>query len=136
MKKKNKIEYTVSSGNIFADLGFPDAEERLAKVDLAIQITELIKKKKLTQIKAAELLEIDQPKISSLSQGKVAGFSLERLFRFLALLGQEVTIQVKPRKSAGTQTRVNVITPKRNKYPLAIPSAISHGKALHAKKKK
>jgi predicted XRE-type DNA-binding protein len=92
MKKKNAIEHTVSSGNIFADLGFPDAEERLAKLDLAIQIGDIIKKKKLSQARAAELLEIDQPKISALLQGKLSGFSLERLFRFLTLLGQDIIV--------------------------------------------
>jgi len=55
---KEPIDYTVSSGNVFADLGFPDAEIRLAKLDLVIQINELIKKKKLTQVKAAELTAI------------------------------------------------------------------------------
>lgn len=135
MKKRTKIEYSVSSGNIFADLGFPDAEERLAKVDLAIQINELIKKKKLTQIQAAELLDIDQPKISALSQGKLAGFSLERLFRFLTILGQDVTIRIskaRPKKKAN----VSVSIPKRIKPPIVKKDETSHTRKIHAKKSK
>ena len=85
MNKKN--DYIISTGNVFADLGFPDAEERMAKLNLALQINILIKRKKLTQKQAAKLLDIDQPKISALSTGKLAGFSLERLFRFLTILG-------------------------------------------------
>src|SRR3990172_6212398 len=81
-----KKDYTLSTGNIFADLGFADAEERMAKVNLALQINVLIKRKKLTQKQAAELLNIDQPKISALFTGKLSGFSLERLFRFLSIL--------------------------------------------------
>lgn len=80
--KNNDYEVEVSSGNVFSDLGLSNPEERLAKANLAIQINELIKKKKLTQKAAAELLDIDQPKISALSTGRLSGFALERLFRF------------------------------------------------------
>lgn len=82
LKTKNK-DYTISSGNIFADLGFPNPEEWLVKVELTYQINTIIKQKKLTQIAAAELLEIDQPKVSALSKGRLADFSFEALFRFL-----------------------------------------------------
>lgn len=85
---KKNIEYSISSGNLFADVGLPNAEERHAKMMLAIQINALIKKKKITQAAAARLLEIDQPKISALSTGKLSGFSLERLFKFLNILDQ------------------------------------------------
>ena len=83
--KKNK-DYDISSGNVFADLELSYPEERLAKAELAYQINNLIQKKKLTQIAAAELLDIDQPKISALSTGKLSGFSLEMLSRFLNIL--------------------------------------------------
>lgn len=92
---KKKFEY--SSGNVFVDLNLPNPEEMLAKAELARQIYGVIKKKKLTQKKAAVLLSIDQPKVSALISGKLAGFSLERLFRFLNELGQDVTINVKPK---------------------------------------
>jgi len=77
------IKYEISSGNIFADLGVKNPEEALAKSELAIQIQLAIQKKKLTQKKAAALLGIDQPKISALLSGKLSGFSLERLIRYL-----------------------------------------------------
>lgn len=83
MKKNN---YTISSGNVFADLELPNSQEMLAKAELARQINRLIEKKELTQVAAAKLLEIDQPKISALSKGQLSGFSLERLFRFLNIL--------------------------------------------------
>ncbi len=71
------------SGNVFADLGLPDAEERLAKAELAPQILNIIARRRLTQAQAAELLGIDQPKVSALTRGKLSGFSMERLFHFL-----------------------------------------------------
>jgi predicted XRE-type DNA-binding protein len=99
------------SGNVFADLGLPDAEERLTKADLAMQIAETIRSRRLTQTKAAALLAIDQPKISRLLRGQLSGFSTERLIQFLTLLGQDVMIVVKPapRKSRGVG-HVSVVT--------------------------
>lgn len=93
-----KIKYQRSSGNVFADLGVENPEESLAKSELARQIAKIIKKKKLTQKKAAEILEIDQPKISTLIRGRLRSFSLERLIRFLNQLGQDVSITVSPTK--------------------------------------
>lgn len=76
-----------SSGNVFADLGVENPEEALAKSELARQIAKTIKKQKLTQKKAAEILEIDQPEISALIRGRLRSFPLERLTRFLNELG-------------------------------------------------
>ncbi len=131
---KKKIDYTISSGNIFADLGFPDSEERLAKTNLAIQINKLIKRKKLTQIQAAELLGIDQPKISALSTGKLSGFSLERLFRFLTILGQDITINITPKARSKKIANVIVSLPKFIKKPVA-PRKNVGVKTIHARKK-
>ncbi len=88
MKKKD--DYTISSDNLFADLGLPNPEERLAKAELARQINELIEQREFNHIEAAKLLDIDQSKISALSKGKLSGFSLERLFRLLNILGQDI----------------------------------------------
>lgn len=96
---KKKIEYEESSGNVYADLGIENPEEALAKSELARQIGKLIKKKKLTQKQAAEILGIDQPKISALIRGRLRSFSLERLIRFLNELGQDVSIMISPAKS-------------------------------------
>jgi predicted XRE-type DNA-binding protein len=76
--KKSK-NYAISSGNVFEDLCVKNSEEMLTKAQLTYQINSLIIQKKLTQIEAAELLGIDQPKISDLTNGKLSGFSLERL---------------------------------------------------------
>ncbi len=135
MKKNN--DYIISSGNVFADLGLSNPEERLAKAELARQINNIIKQKKLTQVAAAELLEIDQPKISALSTGRLSGFSLERLFRFLNILGQDITIKVTPKTRTKQKAEVRVNVPKTKK-PVMIkqPQAESSSvRALHAKKK-
>jgi len=95
-KKINDIEIEESSGNVFADLGLPNPEECLVKADLAIQINKLIKSRKLKQKEAAKLLGLDQPKISALSRGRLSGFSVERLFKFLAILDQDIEIVIKP----------------------------------------
>src|SRR3989337_1820198 len=104
---KKKIDYEISSGNVFSDLQLPNPEEMLAKAELARQINNFIKQKKLTQTAAAKLLGIDQPKISALSKGKLLGFSLERLFRFLNILGQVITIRVM-RSSSKSKQKLNV----------------------------
>lgn len=96
-KKLTNIEHEISSGNVFADLGFENPEEELAKAGLTIQINNLIKQKNLTQKAASELLGMSQPKISALRNGKLGGFSLERLFRALNDLGQDVKIHIRPK---------------------------------------
>ncbi len=97
-RKESEISISVSSGNIFADLDLPNSEEYLVKAKLAYEISQLIKEKKLTQSKAAERLGIDQPKISALLKGRLSGFSIERLFRFFAMLNQDIEIVIKPHK--------------------------------------
>lgn len=89
---KKKIKYERSSGNVFADLGRPNPEERLAKAEVARKITDAIKKKRLTQQAAAEILDIGQSKVSALLSGNLRSFSLERLFRFLNALGTSVIV--------------------------------------------
>ncbi len=96
--------------NVFADLNVSNSEEALAKAELARQIYYIIKKKKLTQAKAALVLGVDQPKISALISGKLTGFSLERLFRFLNELGQDVTINVKPKLRARKKGSISIST--------------------------
>src|SRR5580698_6799049 len=95
-KKSNRgrVQIWEGSGNVFADLGLPDAEELLAKANLAHRITCLVTEQKLTQTQAAARLGIDQPKVSALLRGKLDGFSTERLIRFLNALGQDVEIVV------------------------------------------
>jgi predicted XRE-type DNA-binding protein len=89
-----------SSGNVFADLGIPNPELALAKAELVQLIRRIITKRKMTQASAARLLGIDQPKVSALVRGKVEGYSLDRLFRFLTALDRHIEISVRsPRKT-------------------------------------
>lgn len=88
-------DYVETGDNIFADLGLPNPEERLAKAKLAMQIDYIIRKKRLTQEQAAKTLGVSQPKISALLRGKLAGFSMDRLFKFLMALGQDIEIRIK-----------------------------------------
>ncbi len=87
MKKTTK-NFQVSSGNVFADLGLPNPEQMLAKAELGLKINRLIKKKKFSQKAVAQLLSIDQQKISLLAVGKLSEFSVETLFKFLTILGR------------------------------------------------
>ncbi len=103
------IKVEVGSGNVFADLGLPNPEEHLAKAELASRIGEAIRQKRLTQAATAELLGIDQPKVSRLLRGQLANFSVERLIHFLTLLGRDVEIVVKLAPRARRQGRVRVI---------------------------
>jgi len=105
---KRERDYVISSGNLFADLGLPNPEEALAKAELANKISVLIRERGLTQAKAARLLGIDQPKVSMLLRGRLTGFSLERLMRFLMLLGQDIRITVQASPKNQPKARVLV----------------------------
>ncbi len=85
---------TEGSGNVFADLGLKDADTLMAKSVLAIHIKRVIKARRLTQAQAAEILGLDQPKVSAIIGGRLEGFSTERLMRFLNTLGCDVKISV------------------------------------------
>ncbi len=98
------------SGNVFADLGLADAAELNTKVRLAVEINRLIKDLRLTQVSAAERLEVGQPKISALKNYKVDGFSVERLMSFLLALGQDVEIRISPRRGTRAAGRIVVQT--------------------------
>jgi predicted XRE-type DNA-binding protein len=97
------------SDNIFADLGLPDAEELLAKSELVRQIITITGMRRLTQVQTAEILGIDQPKVSALVRGK-AGFSLERLIHFLNLLGKDVQIVVKAKPRSRQYAGLRVLS--------------------------
>ena len=88
---------TPSSGNVFADLGLPRPDERQTQVRLAVAINQAIKDRRLSQVGAAQLLDINQPKISALANYRLDGFSVERLMRFLNALGRDIEIVVHKR---------------------------------------
>jgi predicted XRE-type DNA-binding protein len=96
--RRGEPKYEISSGNVFADLGLPNAEDRMTKAKLARQISILIEAAGLNQAKAAERLGIDQPRVSNLLRGRLALFSTERLMHFLTLLDQEIIVTVRPRR--------------------------------------
>jgi len=98
----------LSSGNVFADLNLPQSGDILAKAELTVRILAEIERRKLTQGKAAVMLGVDQPKISALKQGKLSGFSIERLMRFLLLLGCDIEITVKNRPRSRSSARLRV----------------------------
>jgi predicted XRE-type DNA-binding protein len=101
-------EFTPSSGNVFADLNLPHADDLLAKAELAAKIIAEIQRRRITQAQAAAVLGIDQPKISALKQGKLSGFSIERLMRLLLLLGRDVEIAVKEKPRSRPTARLRV----------------------------
>jgi predicted XRE-type DNA-binding protein len=95
-RKHTKITVEKSSGNVFADLGFPHPEREELKARLTLQIYRLIKERGLTQAKAGELLGIKQPHVSGLMRGQSGTYSVERLMEFLTALGQDIEITVRP----------------------------------------
>ena len=103
-----KIAFEVGSDNIFADIGVDNAEEELTKAELAWEIDHIIKKRKLTQERAAKIMGINQPKVSALLHRKLSGFSVERLMHFLNQLGQDIDIVVRPKPRNRKNARVNV----------------------------
>jgi predicted XRE-type DNA-binding protein len=107
---KRTADVEPSSGNVFADLEIPDAGAAQAKAELAGRICALLAARKLTQAKAAALLGVDQPKVSALMRGKLAGFSADRLIRFLNVLGQDVAILVRPRHAGRDLASTRVVS--------------------------
>jgi predicted XRE-type DNA-binding protein len=100
----NAKSYTEGSDNVFADLGFANPEEELLKAKLIRELRAIIKRRKLTQAKAAILLGLKQPDVSSLVTGRVGKFSIDRLVRCLDRLDYKVDVVVrhKPRRSTRT----------------------------------
>ena len=99
---------TEGSGNVFADLGIPDAEKELLKARLTLQIYAIIRERGLTQVEAAEVLGIKQPHVSLLMRNRSGTFSVGRLMDFLTALGQDVEITVRPTRKAHGEVSVVV----------------------------
>jgi predicted XRE-type DNA-binding protein len=100
---------TRGTANVFADLGYADAEERQTKLRLAYAINGVIARRQLTQATAAEKLRINQPKVSALANYKLEGFSVERLMSFLTALDQDIDIVIKRKPRSRTAGRISVI---------------------------
>jgi predicted XRE-type DNA-binding protein len=105
-----KSDSEKSSGNVFADLGFPDSEQELVKAKLTVQIYRLLKDRDLTQTEAAKLLGTTQAQVSALMRCRPVSVSVGRLMEFLTILGQDVEVTVKPasRRSKGQHGLMSV----------------------------
>jgi predicted XRE-type DNA-binding protein len=86
------------SGNVFADIGVPNADEHFVKAQLVFKIDSIMKDRRMRQVEAAGILGIRQPDVSKMLRGEFRQFSVERLLRFLVALGQDVEIVVRPHR--------------------------------------
>ncbi|MBC3436355.1 MULTISPECIES: helix-turn-helix domain-containing protein [Pseudomonas] len=102
-------EIEQGSGNVYADLNCPDADEMLVKARLASKICSIIKARHLTQMQAAQILGLPQPKVSEMIRGKFRGISESKMIDCLARLGRDVQIVVKAAPRSRPQGRVEVI---------------------------
>jgi predicted XRE-type DNA-binding protein len=100
---------TRGTGHVFADLGFPDAAEREAKLRLAYALNQVLDGRKLSQADAAKVLGVTQPKVSALRHYKLAGFSVERLMNLLTALDQDVEIAIRPKPRSRKVARISVV---------------------------
>jgi predicted XRE-type DNA-binding protein len=100
---------TRGTRNVFADLGFPDAAERQAKLRLAYTLNQVLEARKLSQADAAKVLGITQPKVSALRHYKLAGFSVERLMNLLTALDQDVEIVIRRKPRSRRSARISVV---------------------------
>lgn len=110
---------TRGTGNVFADLGFPDAAERQARLRLAYVLNQVLEARKLSRAAAAEALGVTQPSLSALRQYRLAGFSLERLMNLLTAVDcdVEIVIRKKPRSRKAARIRV-----RQSPRPLPSPA--------------
>ena len=106
MRKKNAHE--TGTGDVFADIGLPNAEEHLVKAQLVFRIDGLMKKRSLKQAEAAKIFGVRQPDISKMLRGDFRQFSVERLMRFLVALGQDVEIVVTPHRGRKDAAQLRV----------------------------
>jgi len=108
IRKSRKETVARSSGNVFADLRLPNAEEKQTKVRLAVAINQIIQDQHLAQGAAARRLKINQPKISALSNYRLEGFSVQRLMNFLTALDRDVDIVIRRKPRSGRTGRILV----------------------------
>ncbi len=107
-KKTNDTNVAESSGNVFADLGFPNAAREQLKAKLRLEIYRAIKDRGLTQTQAGKILGIQQPHVSALINGRSVNYSLGRLFEFLNALGHDVEIAVRPKAPQSSAAHTSV----------------------------
>ncbi|MDB9536254.1 helix-turn-helix transcriptional regulator [Dolichospermum planctonicum CS-1226] len=106
------LDYTISSGNIFQDLGFANAEEKLAKVKLASVIADILEQQQITPQQAAQILGLELEQINNLTNGILKEFTIENLLSYLIKLGQNVEIMVTNQQPDKSQPKINVVYQK------------------------
>ncbi|MBS3026048.1 MAG: XRE family transcriptional regulator [Dolichospermum sp. DET50] len=106
------LDYTISSGNIFQDLGFANAEEKLAKVKLASVIADILEQQQITHQEAGEVLDLEVEKVNNLINGILKEFTIENLLSYLIKLGQNVEIMVTNQQQDKSQPKINVVYQK------------------------
>jgi len=106
--RRNKAEVIPSLGDVFADLGLPNAEEKHTKARLAVAINQILAGQELPQVAAARRLKINQPKISALANYRLDGFSVERLMHFLTALDRDVEIVIRRKPRSRRRARILV----------------------------
>src|SRR6188472_2136248 len=106
---EGKEPVTRGTGNVFADLGFPDAAERQARLRLAFALNQELEARKISQTDAAKVLGVTQPKVSALRRYKLAGFSVERLMNLLTALDQDVEIVIRRKPRSRKAARISVV---------------------------
>lgn len=102
------IVYEEGSGNVFADIGVRDPAGSLLRAKLAKQIAEQIRRKRLRQNQVADILGVDQSKVSKLVRGRISGFTSDRLLRYLNALGCDVRIEIRPGRTLQRRGKVTI----------------------------
>jgi predicted XRE-type DNA-binding protein len=105
---EENIEFELSSGNVFADMGFDNAEEMLLKSELVRQINTIVKARDLSSVQARDLLNIDEEMLSHLIRGRLTELSIEHLFRYLNILGRDLEVVLKPRSISSSHGKMKV----------------------------
>jgi predicted XRE-type DNA-binding protein len=105
----SKKRYETGSGNVFKDIGVPNAEEHLVKAQLVFKIDNILRRRGLKQVEAAELFGVRQPDVSKMLRGEFRQFSVERLLLFLVALNQDVAIVVKPHRDRNNAAALQVM---------------------------
>jgi predicted XRE-type DNA-binding protein len=111
MARKSRESDAVSrgTGNVFADLGYPDAAERQTKLRLAYALNQVLERRGLPQAQAAALLGVNQPKVSALMNYRLEGFSVERLMTFLTAVDRDVQIVIRKKPRSREAGRISVV---------------------------
>jgi predicted XRE-type DNA-binding protein len=124
---------TRGTGNVFADLGFPDAAERQAKLRLAYALNQVLEARKLSQADAAKVLGVTQPKVSALRHYKLAGFSVERLMNLLTAVDQDVEIVIRRKPRSRKTGRISVVAGEASSNATRTQEHSSKAQVVHSR---